>query len=283
MNSRVALLFTFALGTLAFFGFAQSAQAAVRIIDHGGTYFGDVFVERGQIVEGDVDVLGGTATIDGMIRGDLTVTAGNISLRPGSIITGKMTDIGGTVSSGSPFDAPVETSFVQDGRVLWKIGTSAIVLLLFLIFPLRTRMALDRLERHPGLCAGIGVVGWVAILPLALLFCVTVILIPLVFVEAIAAIAGVFVGTAALSLLVGRRLYEMLSPRTTPTPVIALALGLVLITAAELVPVLGWLVTALVGVVGLGAAILSCVKEQSFTGIPIASNPSIGGPPMTIG
>ena len=39
-------------------------------------------------------------------------------------------------------------------------------MLFFLIFPLRTRIALDRLERHPGLCSAVGLLGWGAVLPL---------------------------------------------------------------------------------------------------------------------
>lgn len=287
MNARITVLLAFALGLLALTGFAQSARASVQTVDHGGVYFGDVFVERGQIVDGDLTVIGGSATVEGAIRGDLTVVGGDVDERPGSFISGKINDIGGqVVQTLAPWSsAPMATSFIGDARILWKIAWSAVVLLFFLIFPLRTRMALDRLERHPGLCAGIGLVGWVAILPLALLLCVTVILIPLIAVEAIAVVAGVFIGKAALALIVGRRLYEMVSPRSTAAPLLALVLGLALITAAELVPVVGAVVSIFIGIVGLGAAILAFVREESFTGIRPAApaGPPIGGPPMVIG
>jgi hypothetical protein len=74
----------------------------------------------------------------------------------------------------------------------------------------------------------------------------------------------VSIGTAALSLLVGRRLYELLNPSQTPSPLAALLIGLALLTAAELVPIVGALVTILVAVIGLGAAILTLVREESL-------------------
>jgi hypothetical protein len=72
-------------------------------------------------------------------------------------------------------------------------------------------------------------------------------------------------------LLIGRRLCELISPATTPSPLIALLVGLALITAAELVPVVGTLVLIFVGLIGLGATILS------FAGNHLAE---ISGPPM---
>jgi len=271
MNARVTFFLAFVLGVLSLATFAQTAQARVETIDHGGVYFDDVYIERGQIVEGDITVIGGDATVDGTIHGDLTVVGGTVYERPGSLITGNVRQ-GGTAAR----------SLASEAGIAWKIGLAAVVLLFFLIFPLRTRMALDRLERHPGLSTGIGMVGWIAVIPVGLLLMVTVVLIPLIAIEVVAVVAGVFIGTAALALMVGRRLYEMMSPRTTAPPLLALLLGLVLITAAELVPVVGALITIVVGVVGLGATILAFVREESFTGIRPAtqSGPPIGGPPM---
>jgi hypothetical protein len=133
-------------------------------------------------------------------------------------------------------------------------------------------MVLDRLERHPGLSVAAGVIGSVAVIPLAVLLFITILLIPLILIEFVFVLAGVFLGTAALALLIGRRLCELISPSTTPSPLVALLVGLALITAAELVPVVGTLVLIFVGLIGLGATILS------FAGDTVASH--ISGPPM---
>ena len=127
--------------------------------------------------------------------------------------------------------------FVPDHRLLWRLSWNLLALLVFLIFPLRTRMVLDRLENHPGLCVAAGLLGCVAVIPLAILLAITILLIPLIVLEFVFLLASVFLGTAALALLIGRRLCELVSPSTTPSPLVALLVGLALITAAELVPV----------------------------------------------
>ena len=81
-----------------------------------------------------------------------------------------------------------------------------------------------------------------------------------------------------------RRFYELLQPKTTPAPLVALVIGLVLLTAAELVPVLGVMVTLLIMLVGLGAVPLTFVPDWNVPGT--ASTPPravIGGPPMPLG
>lgn len=264
----------------------RPAQARTHWIDHGGTYLGNVVVQSGQVVEGDVNVIGGNATIAGTVDGDVNVVGGNVIERPGAVITGQINTIGGdvirNVAPWFPQAAPTEVTR-SNGPVLWNLAWAVVILLTFLIFPVRTRIALDRIERHPALCAGAGLIGFVAVIPLALFLAVTLFLIPLIAVEAVALVVGLFLGTAALSLLVGRRLYEMLSPQKTPTPLGALVLGLALLTAAQMVPLVGHLVTALIWLVGLGAAILAFIGEERFAGIPVAAAPtgaSISGPPM---
>ena len=274
---------------------AAPAFADARTVDHGGSYFGSVVVEPGQTVDGDLNVLGGDATIEGTVDGDVNVVGGSVIARPGSTITGHVNQLGGDVASSivpwAPSDMEPHNAFGSDFRILWRIAWDVVVLLVFLIFPVRTRMALGRLEQHPGLSVAVGLAGWVAVIPLAIMLAVTVILIPLIPVQFVALVVAIFIGKAALALLVGRRLFEMLSPATTPSPLGALVLGLALLTAAELVPVLGILVTILVALVGVGAVMLTFVAEQGPPG-PLGSgkNPwwtipraPVSGPPMPTG
>lgn len=260
------------------------ARAQTQAVYHGGTYFGSVFVEPGQVVDGDLTVIFGDATIAGIVEGDVNVVGGNIDQRPGGVITGQANAVGGSVTQAVVPWAPSEVPynpFVPDHRLLWRLSWNLLALLVFLIFPLRTRMVLDRLEGHPGLSVAAGVIGCIAIIPLAVLLAITILLIPLIVLELVFVLAGVFLGTAALALLIGRRLCELLSPATTPSPLIALLVGLVLISAAELVPVIGALVLIFVGLIGLGATILSFAGESLAS--PIGRPPSqapISGPPM---
>jgi hypothetical protein len=265
----LAAAFAFTTGT---------ALAQAHSVDHGGTYTGDVVVEPGQTVDGDLTVLFGDATIAGTVNGDVTVIGGTAQERPGAMITGQVNMFGGDLTNNVVPWAPhhaIRDAFGADVSVLWRIAWDVVVLLVFLIFPIRTRIALERLERHPGLCAGVGLLGWVAVLPLAGLLLVSLLLIPLIPVEVVCLVIAVFIGKAALSLMVGRRLMEMINASQTATPLASLIAGLVLLTAAELVPFLGGLVTLLIGLVGLGATVLSFINEASFSG------PLLVGPPRT--
>ena len=165
----------------------------------------------------------------------------------------------------------------QDKHLVVKLGASAIVLLVFLLFPVRMRLALDRVERHPGLAAFVGAVTFVAVVPVAILLLITIVGIPLIVLEFAGMIVGIWLGTGAIALLVGRRLSELVMPASTPSPLWALVLGLVVVGAAETVPYVGWAVTALVWLVGLGASILAFMRTAS---IDAFRGTSIGGPPM---
>lgn len=262
---------------------ARPALADTRAVYHGGTYFGSVVVEPGQVVDGDLNVIFGDATIAGVVDGDVNIVGGNYDPRPGGLVTGEVHDVGGALTQAIVPWAPSEIGYsplVPDHRLMWRLSWNLLALLVFLIFPLRTRMVLDRLERHPGLSVAAGLIGCVAVIPLAVLLAITILLIPLIALEMVFLLASAFLGTAALALLVGRRLCELLSPATTPSPLVALLAGLALITAAELVPVLGTLVLMLVGLIGLGATILSFAGE-SLSAPP--NRPPISGPPMTVG
>jgi hypothetical protein len=282
MNARLGIVLAVVLA--AFGALCAPALASTQSVYHGGTYTGSVIVEPGQIVKGDLTVLWGDATIEGVVDGDVDVIGGNLYERPGAVITGQVNTIGGDVVNAIvPWTAPPDrTGSSADYRLLWKIASAVVAILFFLVFPLRTRIALDRLERHPGLCAAVGLLGWVAVLPAALLLLCTIVLIPFIAVEAVAIVGAVFLGKAALALLVGRRLCELLRPAATPTPMVALIAGLLLITAAELVPVIGTLVTAFVMLIGMGAAILAFTGEHlvgSATPVP-QPRPPLSGPPM---
>jgi hypothetical protein len=249
---------------------SSGVASAAQSIDHGGSYFGSVVVEPGQTVEGDLNVIFGNVTVEGTVDGDVNVVGGNVYERPGAIITGHVNALGGEiVSDVVPWmPAPeARAPFESDTHLLWRLAWDVVVLLIFLIFPLRTRMALDRLERHPGLSVATGTFGCVAIVPLAVLLFASIILIPLIPIEFVAVIGGVCVGTAALALLVGRRLCELINPSQTPAPLTALVVGLALLTAAELVPIIGTMVMVLAALIGLGAAMLTLMSEQSFSGV----------------
>lgn len=281
MNYRIALAFSFLAAVLL----GTTALASAKTIDHSGTYVGtSVTVPANEEVRGDVTVVGGDADIAGRVDGDVTVIGGTLTKEPGAQITGSVNEIGNGLAAYVPFVPAMTASRIerQNHRLMVWLAYSVIVLVAFLIFPVRVRAALDRVEHHPGLSAAVGVIALVAVFPIAVLLFISFIGWPLIPVEFLAVFAAILIGHAALSMLIGRRLYELILPRTTPSPLAALILGLLVVSAAGIVPVLGPLVMGLVWLVGLGAAILAFVRETAFMGPAAAgtARPPIGGPPM---
>ncbi|HEX3469446.1 MAG TPA: hypothetical protein VHT05_15295 [Candidatus Elarobacter sp.] len=284
MNIRAASLFA-ALFAAAGMLYASPAQAGPS--DRGETQvFDDVYIGPNQTVNGDVDVVFGNATIAGVVRGDCVALLGHCTEIDGGRVLGKITNVTGDGDNdGVRAFLPVAVGGAglgvlaeQDHRLFTKLLSSAIVVLVFLLFPLRMRVALDRVERHPALSAAAGAVAAILVIPIGILLLISIIGIPLVVLEVAGIVAGVWIGTGAVALLVGRRLCELIMPASTPSPLVALILGLVVVSAAEIIPVLGWVVSALIWLVGLGSVILSFVRstqlDTSLHRVPI------GGPPM---
>jgi hypothetical protein len=241
---------------------------SARTYDRGLNIWSDgVTLSEGDEVRGDVAVVFGTLACDGPATID-----GNVTVFFGTFDPDDQCRVLGTVSSvfdGHAIEA--FTPWAASGSLLRKLGWDLVVILAFLLFPFRMRVALDRVEKHPGSSAVAGAIGLVATIPVAVLLFVSIIGIPLIPIEIAALFAAIWIGQGAVALLLGRRLYELVHPRGTPSPLLAIALGLVLITAAEMLPVVGWAVTAVVVLAGLGSTILAFARDTAFHGFaPIA-------------
>jgi hypothetical protein len=278
-RTRGLLLVVFAV--LAFAA-VQPLAADARILDHGKfMMFRDANVTPDEVVDGDVTVIFGNAHIAGHVRGDVNTILGRCVVSEGAVIDGEshcVTDIvprwiAPWVVNSMPFG-----SFAtQDKHVLFMLRANAIVLLVFLLFPVRMRLALDRVERHPGIAALVGILAAIFSLPIGFVLLCSIIGIPLIVLEIAAIFVGIWLGTGAIALLVGRRLSELVMPAITPSPLWALILGLVVVSAAETVPIAGWPVTILVWLVGIGASVLTFFRSAS---VGAFRGTGIGGPPM---
>ena len=303
----------------------HAAAASTSDGDNGNVFIGkDVTIQRGQVVHGDLTIIGGNADIKGTVERDLTVLGGAAKIE-GSV--GRdVTVLGGVLTEmpGSHVGRHVTTIGLGHGimRILPSIGVSSgngstvvrtlnpfgftvmpwiaggkligdfLVLIAFLIFPMRARLAMERLESHPGLATAVGLGAWLAVVPLGIMLVITIVLSPLILVEALAIVVAMLIGKAALALIVGNRLLVMTNTKVNPSPLLALVIGLVLLTAAELVPIAGLLVTMLVLLVGVGATLLSLAQPTMLNGsfmpppAPVGPTnvtppqPPVGGPPM---
>ena len=279
MNLRILALLA-ALFVIA--GLATS-PADARGRDGGeSAIFHDITIPAGAVIDGDVNDVFGNVKVAGIVTGDCNAVFGTCMTVEDGQVRGTINGVGNEgVRAFVPWVVGGHGTSVfgdQDRQLFTQLLSSAVILLVFLLFPLRMRIALDRVEKHPGLAALSGLVGAVATIPIAILLLVSIIGIPLLLLEAAAVVCGVWLGTGAIALLVGRRLCELVMPTSTPSPLVALILGLVVVSAAEILPVVGILVTVLLWLVGFGAAILSFVRSTQVDAT--VRRTSIGGPPM---
>jgi hypothetical protein len=262
---------------------AGASAASASSNNHGRTiWFNDTEIDD-DTIDGDLNVLFAKVSCsDSTIGGDVNVYFGSFDQLDGCKVTGEVNSVFDPSSVGmfAPWVAPQllgSEVLHENRRLLEQLAWDVVVLFAFLLFPLRVRIALDRVERYPVIAAGMGTLATVAIIPVAVLLAISLVGIPLIVLEIAALFAGLWIGQAAVALLIGRRLYELSRPHATPSPLTALILGLVLISAAEILPVVGWGVMALVWLVGLGAAVLSCWRELPF-GTPSNVPPAAGAP-----
>lgn len=182
---------------------------------------GNVTVE-GWATE-SVVVVGGKTVIRGRVDEDVVVVGGGITLEPGAAIGGDIVSVGGLLIHFAP--SPMEElaaaiTKAPGGVILW------------------------------------GIVAIVLFVPLVILLGLTIIgipVIPLLFLTYI--IAG-FLGLIGCSLLLGDKLAELVRFRTKSL-MGSLVIGLIVLALLRLIPVIGGLITFAIGLLGLGAVIVT--------------------------
>jgi hypothetical protein len=269
-------------GLILIVGLGASAASA-RTYAHGKTvWFSDKTLSDGDEVRGDLDVVFGNVRCEegAVIDGNVRTFFGNFVQLDGCTVAGRVIDAfdGDQIAPFVPA-LSVPDALTENRRLVEKLAWDVVVVFVFLLFPMRVRVALDRVERHPGMSGAAGTLAAIAVLPVAVMLLLSIVGIPLIVIEFAAILAGIWIGHAAIALLVGRRLYELVRPHATPSPLGALLLGLVVVSAAQTLPVVGWAVTALVWTVGLGASVLAFMRESSFHSAAAGPGPGLPANP----
>jgi len=244
-------------------------------------YGKDIVIETGQAVDdalcyfcsirvrekltGDALAIGGGIEVLGTIEGDAMASGGGIHLGPGATIGGDAIAVGGPVERGAQSSVKGEVSttpwfHLPGQRQLFLRGVLAIVAFNLLSIVLcylslrrrRLEVITDSLRERLGL----------VILTGACLFLAGILLLVAAdYLERIAAVLATLVplillvifcvGFSGVSYGLGRRLAGRRNP------LVAALLAAMLITLLELVPILGFLTFAVLGLLALGSAVLS--------------------------
>jgi hypothetical protein len=161
------------------------------------------------------------------------------------------------------------------------IALGALGLVLTLFLPEHVRRVSRAAENAPAASTAVGCLAFPVVGLAAVVAAITIIGIPLaILMPFLLAAAGVL-GWIGLGMFFGDRLLRSADVRS-PRPAAAAAIGsggLVLVTSVVgIVPFFGWLLSPLLGMWGLGAAILTRGGTKSYPVRPLANQPV---PPLT--
>jgi hypothetical protein len=269
------------LAVLLFLALALPVAAPAQTSDHEEDAIvvisGDVAVPRGHTVDGvfvvsgdarvagrvdgDVVLLSGDALVNGKIDGDLITFGGEARLLPRAFISGDVryadkrpvvagsAIVRGDVNKEDGFDSFDLLPFVG-AFVLWLgIGLSMAALgaLLLLVAPRAAEVVYERSRERLGPLIAIGFAVAIALPVAGAIAAVTLVGLPLAFVILLALLPLAAVAYCASAWVLGRR---MVGP--SRNRILAFLVGLAVLRAAALVPVLGFLVGLAAIVFGLG-------------------------------
>jgi hypothetical protein len=255
---------------------------------------GSVVLERGSRVDGNVVVMGGSTRVSGEVEGDVVTFGGNVVLRSTAVVDGDLITIGGNVQrevgavvrgseveglefEGFPrfwtFPTRVYTTRWTDRwfssifdvfkAIFTALALAALGLLIVLFWPKQTEMVRRAILYAPLPSGGVGLLTFIVAVALMVLLAITICLSPVAFLLGVALlVAGIF-GWAAVGLLVGQELLEAFKVRGI-TPLMAVAVGILLLSLLGAIPCLGALVVIVAGCMGLGAVVLTRFGTQTY-------------------
>ncbi|RAQ96179.1 bactofilin family protein [Thermogemmatispora tikiterensis] len=243
------------------------------LISFGGT------VAINGTVNGNVVAFGGNVIIEGTVNGDVSLYGGVVSLQSGSHVHGNIhlynarwarernAQLDGTLIDRSqrliwPFPNSLTFSFPSLSLLIW-VGLG---LLLTWLFPEHVMLVRTTIQTSAGRSLLVGLLSSILAPVLILLLSTLIITIPLAIIVAVGLIAGWALGMVALGLLIGERLLQTSAPQRHAR-CFQVAVGLIILTLASSLPLLGWLVSLGAGLLGLGAALLSRFGTRLY-GLP---------------
>lgn len=234
---------------------------------------GSVEVDDGGVVQGDLTAAGGAITIAGNVGGDVSAAAETVTLTDTAVIGGTLSYGGELISAPG---ATVEGGIVQGsagfgpfpsipdwvGALSGIVSTLVVGALLVAVLPGFTDRVADAAVDAPGRSALSGV-GFLVFVPVTLiLIAFTLIGIPLTILGFVAYGVLITVGYVAGNYTIGR---YALSIREMENRWLALLVGVLLVAAVDLAPLVGGLVQLAVLLVGVGAlvrALLGAYRDR---------------------
>jgi hypothetical protein len=267
---------------------------------------GTASLMQGSRVNGNVVMFGGSLSIDGEVDGSVLSIGGPTSLGETAVVNGDLSIMAAPLSraAGARVTGQVITgiekpfTFLVPGTItvpevpnlslnftpLWSgiwfffktFMWAALAVLVVMFLPKTTQHTADAVVLQPVIMGGVGLLT-VVVAPLLFLgIAITIILIPISLLGLLALALAWLYGRVAIGLEVGRRLETMFKqdwPLAVSAGIGTFVLAFVVDGAAQLISCVGWIFPALVGIVGLGAVLMTRFGTQPYSPAIVPSYP----------
>lgn len=278
-------------GSVAVFGGNITLEKDATLNGPAVIFGGNFSIAEGTVVNGDLAVFGGSLTVSGEVNGDIVIFGGQAALTSNADVRGNIAAFGGqitqepganvegdityntppSVESPNAPDAPNPPNVHVNVNPFWnlagKLGQAVIIAAIGMLLALFLQPQLDRTAnaalRRPVMSGGYGLLVLVAVPSVLLVLSLTIVMLlvtaPLGFVFAIVVPLAWLFGVVAIGQEVGDRFAKAINQ--VWAPVLATGFGtflLMLVTGfMEFVPCVGWIPSALVALVGIGAVTMT--------------------------
>ncbi len=305
------------------FGDNFTLESGEELVGDLVVFGGNVTVEEEANLNGNLVVFGGTVDSNGNLNGDVVIFGGQISLDENAVVAGDVVTIGGQINQAEGAEikgeivnnvspeiqipngrSPPDVNPPQiniDYNPFWTVAgifyraviIAAMAMLVVVFLKPQMENVSQAIVSQPVMSGGVGLLtvfgGPISIVVVALIMVITLILIPVaalvVFVGALAIALAWLFGIIALGNEVGERFTQSINQTWAPAFTAGFGTFLLMLVGGAIgeIPCIGWLFVVLVGLVGIGAAVLTRfgtrpVQSMALTAYTPPANPDQAPP-----
>lgn len=260
----------------------------------------NITIQKGATVAGDLTNFGGNTDIAGTIGGNVAGFGGNISLADTAVVNGEITSFGGNVNRAAgavvhggvngvgrgfappiapvapvppiapmrPFSRGFDFGMNIVGGIITAIAFAALGALVVIFAPEPTRRVGNAVQAKPLNVAGVGCLTFILLPILMLLLIITLIGIPVAVILGFVVFVAWIFGWIALGFLTGEKILQAFRARDI-LPVVAVILGVLILTLLSQIWFIGWLVSFIGGLLSIGAIVLTRFGTRPYPPPPV--------------
>ncbi len=291
------------------FGCGARIQSGARVLKDVVSFGGNVVVEKDVRVNGDVVIFGGNLDLAGEAGRDTVLFGGNVTLQPTAVVDRDIVTAGGFVDQkagavvrgrisrgeGNGFQSfrfePVLPAAVGGGllggltglvfgivrSIFYALALAALGALTVVFMPAQTKQVSDTAQTYAMPSMGVGCLTSFVAVTLGILLIITLCGIPFGVLVLIALCVAWLFGWIALGRLAGEKILDALKARESlRTPIIAVVIGILILAVVGMVPIIGWVIGLFIGLLGLGAVVLTRFGTRPYP--PLAPAAIAGAP-----